>query len=821
MPPEVPEGEDHQASGSQSAPSPNAPAKGPRKMLAWAWDNRLKAGLIAGACLVSVGGVVALWLLSTATAASQHATLDAAMESLDSGAYQEARQMAEALGDGGLSPEDALGAPSFVLGAAAAYEADDAWTTDKEHLYLLAARYLEEARDLGFPPGRKGEGLFLLGRSLYLSGQMAASRPVLREAIAANPRMRTEIHRFLAGAYLEDANPKYTEALEHNVIYLADPTLSVETRHRGLLQRAEILLQLGKTSQCASTLDKIPPDAHNHAEAILTRGRVLIREARALKNAPQADEEDRLKAVEKYQTAIKTLRIAQGRATLDNQASRKGMYLIGVCFLELGDADAALDQFGRTRRRYIKTPEALAADFQIAELSRRQGRNEEALAAYRRALGAVTDVKQYANPWLALDQLRARTLSAYEHYRDTEKFDICLRLTRLLDPIFSRARTVELTAETCQLWGQSLLARASQLPPSEAEPLRREGCAQLRRAGRIWEQLAKLRVTTRHYPDDLWDSAECYREGQGYESAVEVLREYLKSQSQQRHPRALVNLGEALLALGRIDEALVAFNECIEFHPRHPASFRARLAASLAHHEKGDLDQAETLLEENLNGDFLTPDSNEWRDSLFALGQMMHLAGRHEEAAAQLEEAVARYPDSPQTIEAQYLIADSYRRLAKTVEEKLDEDLIEAARLAHSKKVSEFLLAALDRYRQAREALTERQKATELTSTEKSLLRNCDFAIGSILFDLKQYEEAVKAYGSVTSRYQNAPEVLEAYVQIARAYRLLNQPDDARRALQQARVVLDRMETPAEFELTTIYTADEWPNVLDSGGSRE
>jgi len=821
MPPEVPEGEYPQAPGSPSARSPDAPDKGLRKMLAWASENRLKAGLIGGACLLAVGGVAALWVLSTATPASQHATLDAAMKALDSGAYQEARQLAETLSEAALSPEDPLGAPSFVLGAAAAYEADDAWTTDKEHLYLLAARYLEEARDLGFPPGREGEGLFLLGRSLYLSGQMAASRIVLEETLAANPRMRTEIHRLLAAAYLEDANPKFTEALEQNVIYLADPTLSAEARHQGLLQRAEILLQLGKTSQCASTLDQIPPEAHNHAEAILTRGRVLIHEARALKNAPQVGEEDRLKWVEKYQAAIKTLRIAQGRSTLADQASRKAMYLIGVCFLELGDAQAALDQFGRTRRKYIKTPEALAADFQIAELARRQGRDEEALAAYRRALGAITDVKQYANPWFSLDQLRASTLSAYEHYRDAEKFEVCLRFTRLLEPLFSRARTIELAAETCRLWGQSLLARASQLPLSEAEPLRREGRAKLRRAGRIWEQLAKLRVTTRHYPDDLWDSAECYREGQGYESAVEVLREYLKSQSQWRHPLALVNLGEALLALGRIDEALVAFNECIEFHPRHLASFRARLAASLAHQEKGDLDEAETLLEENLNGDFLTPDSNEWRDSLFALGQMMHLAGRYEEAAGHLEEAVARYPNSPQTIEARYLIADSYRRLANTARQKLDEDLIEAARLAHSKQVSKLLLAALDQYRQARDAVTERQKATELTPTETSLLRNCEFAIGSVLFDLEQYEEAVKAYGLVTSRYQNAPEVLEAYVQMARAYRRLNQPDDARRALQQAKTVLDRIKTPTEFELITIYTADEWPDVIDSVGSRQ
>ena len=44
---------------------------------------------------------------------------------------------------------------------------------------------------------------------------------------------------------------------------------------------------------------------------------------------------------------------------------------------------------------------------------------------------------------------------------------------------------------------------------------------------------------------------------------------------------------------------------------------------------------------------------------------------------------------------------------------------------------------------------------------------------GSVLFDLGRYEEAIQAYLAVANRYQDSPEVLGAYVEMARSYRRL------------------------------------------------
>ncbi len=788
--------------------------------LGWAAKNRLQAGLLAGACLISItcAGVAWLTLGAAGNVLGREATLEMALEALDSGAYLRARELAESVRRRKTLPLEGLGGPAFVLGAAACYEADDTWSKEKKNYYLLASRYPEEARDRGFPPERRAEGLFLLGRSLYLSGQIPASRRALRLALEANQRKdrESQIHYLLAEASLNDANPKLDEALRHNSRYLANRKLPADRRNQGLFQRNEILFRMGKTAECLATLAKIPPEAKNKAEAIILQGRVLIREARQLKERPgKTSDENKLAVRRKCQAAIKVLRQAQGYDTLGNRATRKAMYLIGICFLLMDDNRSALEQFSRTRTLFVDTPDTLAADLEEAELLLRSGRNSDALTAYRRVLGVIVDPENFSNRWISLDELRARMLEAYQHCADARQFEMNVRLSRLFYPLFSKVRAMQLTAQALGEWGQDLLSGAELLPPDKADRMRRKGRLQFRRAGRVYARIAKYRITTRHYLDDLWDTADCYFKGQDFHGTARVLEKYLKNETRRRHPQALVTLGEAMLSLNRSDDALSAFRECVEFHPRDAAAYRARLLASRAYVEKGDLDQAENLLRENLDGDALTPASKEWRDSLFALGHLLHVSGRYEQAIRRLEEAVQRYPDAAQTLDARYTIALSYRRGAKAARKKLESDPVEGTRAVLIKQIHESLTAALDQYKQARKMLNERRAEIELNSLQKITLENCYFSIGGTLFELGRYEEAIKAYSTATSRYQKVPEVLEAYVQIANAYRHLDKPLKARSTLEQAKMVLASMKPEAPFEKSTNYTQEQWSDLLN------
>jgi tetratricopeptide (TPR) repeat protein len=369
-------------------------------------------------------------------------------------------------------------------------------------------------------------------------------------------------------------------------------------------------------------------------------------------------------------------------------------------------------------------------------------------------------------------------------------------------------------SEAYERWGDALLARAEEQPAREAEATRRQGRLQLRHAGRVSRRLAELESATRQFTDHLWKSANAYLRGQDFDNAVRGFEKYVENESQRR-PRALVSLGEALLSLGRIDEALAAFGECIEYHGRDAAAFRARLLASRAYVEKGELLQAEALLRANLSEQYQTPASAEWRDSLFALGEVLHVQGRYAEAIRSLEEAVARYPQDPQSLAAQYRIACCHRQGAEDATKQLERELKGTDQVVYSRQIDASRTEALRQYRRVREVLSELGEGRELLPAEEAMLRNCYFAIGDVLYALRQYDAAVEAYRTLTNRYQDRPEVLEAYVRMAWTFRRLNRPLEARTSLEQAKVMLAGMKEDALFQETTNYSRGQWGERLD------
>jgi tetratricopeptide (TPR) repeat protein len=678
---------------------------------------------------------------------------------------------------------------------------------------LLSSRYLAQARDLGIPPDREGEGLFQLGRTLFLSGQIPASRPVFEQALEAAPRHRSDILWLLTEAYLSDANPLYEQALAWNDKYLADRVLRPADRRRGLLQRARILLGLNQKDECLAALEEIPAEAKDQAEALVIKAGVIMATADEELAAEGLTLEQQHEIRKQYDEAIEVLQTAQGRDTLSSQASRKAMFLTAVCLLRKEDFTKALEQFAYTSRSNPETPESLAADFEMGELLRKLGDHQEALSAYSRALAQVNDPNDYSNPWISGNDLQRRTVAAYDFYLEEQAFDSALALTESMHPLLPTPRVTELEAKCRALWGRNLLTTAQALESESLASQQAAGREQLRLAGDAYSRLAKLRIVTESYTDDLWESAQCYMEGHDYIHAVEVLQEYLNNGTRQRHPQALVDLGEAQLNLGRMDGALAAFEECIEFHPRDAAAYRARLVASQAHAEKGELEQAEALLDANLNG-HLAPGSIEWRDSLFTLGRLYHSQGRYEEAIQRLEEAVRRYPDCDQTLQAYYLLAECYRSSAAMLRKQVDSDLVESVKKTNLLRVYDHLTKAGEYYAFVQQALNERQERQQLTEVERKTLRNCYFAVGATWFDLGDYENAIRAYTAASTRYQNSPEALEAYVQIARAYRRTSNPQEARATIRRGEEVLKRLQSQDDFLQATNFNAQQWAELL-------
>lgn len=744
--------------------------------------------------------------------------ITAALAALDRGDDVAAKRLAQLAREQDASEGADAGGIAFVLGAATAMEADSMWGEDQRRYYVLAARQLEDARRIGFTPAREGQGLFLLGKSLCLSREYTASRPILEQALKANPKQASEIHWLLAKAYSSGVTPNLKLAEDNNAQYLATEQLADRQRDEGLLVKGQILFKDGRIDECLTVLKKIKQESASFADAIVLQGQLLMRAADKLKadagDTPSADARRGIQ--QKYTEAIDTLRRAQNRGNSGERVGSQSTYLIGECFLAMNDSRAALDQFRRCQKAYPDSVEGTAAAFQVADLLRRMAQDDEAIAAYRRAVEAIGDPTEFRSPLLSLESMRGRLAAAYQDYVKAGRFDKAIALTDVLFPLFSREQQIEMAAETHKAWAATLEQEADRAADADRREAAKQARAQRRKAGDAFSRLAELRLASRSYPEDVWNSAEAYRAGHDFRGAVRMLEEYLRYELRKRRPRALLNLGEAQLALENFDRALEALNECVAGYPADAAVYRARLLAAKARIEKGDNKESEKLLRENLEDGYLTPKSIDWRDSLYSLGSLLQSQGRDEEAIPRLEEFVERYPESPQLIDARYLIGEAYRRSARIPREKLESDTIETSRIEHNKQMQQLLASATAQYEQVQDLLTRRQEQTELDASEQAILRNCYFARGAAFFDMGRYDDAIRAYSAATNRYQHEPEVLEALMQIAACYRHLGKPEEAHGMLEQAKVMLARIGRDAKFRETTNYTREQWSQVLDN-----
>ena len=121
-------------------------------------------------------------------------------------------------------------------------------------------------------------------------------------------------------------------------------------------------------------------------------------------------------------------------------------------------------------------------------------------------------------------------------------------------------------------------------------------------------------------------------------------------------------------------------------------------------------------------------------------------------------------------------------------------------------------------YEQVQDILTRRRERSQLSPLEQAILRNCYFARGAALYELGRFEEAAAAYAATTNRYHDEPEVLDAFLQLAKCYLQLGKPDESWGVVEQAKAVLQRMPQDTNFEGTTIHTRQEWERVLAWAG---
>lgn len=802
--------------------------------------------LIAGAVVVAglVSGIS--WVLLR-SGEGEEQTLAAAIEAYETGEVTKARDIARTYVDDLHVQQPYQGAAPFLLGMILHDEAKGFLNPkDRETVYRVAVQHLETARERGFPPEYEVRGQYLLGISQMESKQYEKAIQSLTKIYSDYPLHQIDIENALSECYLviQPTTPENLEqALKWSRLYDAHPVLTPDQKAAAQIRLARIQFELGQLDESLETILELPPTSPSYVDGVIVQG--LVARRRYHDHLAAGEDEQ---AQDSLNTAIRMFRKAASNQLVAADSTRKASYLLAVMLRANEQLDEAMQQASRTRKIYYRTPESVAAGLEEAELLRAEDKDEEAVEIYRRVLREATLSGKYENHWVGEVEFRQRVTRAIDAWKSAEKFAPAVEVAQALRPLFPADQAFQIEADVQHAWGDYLEKQADKVPFNQSLDLRAKSRFRFRSAGKVYLDLAEHRFATAEYTNDLWNSASAYLRGQDFSKAVEILAEYQRYETREHQPRALVATARALIALDRAEDALSPINECLEFYPKDPSVYEARVLGGEAYMELGKLAEAKSVLTANLDDGRLEPSSREWQDSLFALGKVLHLEGEMFEAQARvkgaleapesipreafqfleqstesykgaikyLHAAVRRYPDDPRSISARYLIAECHRRSSMLPKKKFRLVNIETQRIKFDKEVKDHLESAIEIYNDLEYELTTKlEMQADLHPVEAKILRNCYFAQGAAMFELARYKDAIEAYSTASNRYQTEAVSLEAFVQIANCYRYMNLSSEARGTVEQAKIVLSRLADGIDYSETTHGSRDDWRNYLD------
>ena len=752
--------------------------------------------------------------------------LQAALRFLDAGKNAQASKLAKELDAIDYRLPGFSGAVKFILGVVAFRRAQACDDGESAARYRNAADYLREAERLALIEARNPEWAFALGVSLHKIGSAEEARELLRDAERAHPPGEMMARLYLADSYRHLRTPEGLKtALAYNTQLVSEDSLDPDLGDRAYLQRAHILLQSAQYAEAEETL------SHLSSARAASQGAKVFRAQMAM---AQGD----------HEAALQDLKPVSESTGLEQTHARQALFLTGVCFEHLGQIENAVAEFERTAQRYENTHEGLVAQLCAAKLLRQLNRNEEAIDAYRRVLQTVERPEDFHNPWLNLGEFRQAIVSAWTDWLEDASYAEAIKLSQLMTPLFAEIQAQRLTAQANQLWAESLEREFQEAPYSRRAALEGPLHRRWHSSGRAFAQLAVLVETTPEYPDVLWTSAEHFRQGHDFETALDQLTAFIQVRPKALLPIALVRRGQVLMDLDRLDEALEHFQQVIERYPTSPAAFAAQYSIGQCHLERDEVELARETWQSVLSMGPLEPSAKEWRSTLLALGRLLYntaclmndlrtepdaakaasgdrqtadeVFARWNEAIDRLGEFLQRYPDDPQVNEARYFLAQALKRRAEQPRQSLATAETDAVRLELRGRIRQLLDRSLAEWERLRSDLRELDEADRLDDFGHQILCDCYFEIAHVYSLLEDYPNAIVHYSIATNTYPKDSRIPLTYVKMAECCDRLGKKDEARSVLKQVNVILRQMpdeplgSLPANANRQTNMNQQEW-----------
>ncbi len=692
----------------------------------------------------------------------------------------------------------------LIQAAVAYYRAKDAGPQAQTELQqaLLALRQSQEA---GFPDRWRAKALGWLTDCYFRLEKHQHTLKALQQLLAVEKDPPAELLLQGAEAALRLYPPR-TPTAEELLARLAKRPLTLEQQYRVRLWRATAQLNRGKALQVLETLKGLPEQGKISAQAALVQGMAW------LQLATQQQEDQQLKA-KRLQQAYAALKQALALDTQGREISITALYHLGRVLSLQGKANKAIATWLHLREQFAEHVAARAASWQLAKTFSRLKQWQEALDMWG-DLAQTAEQLQQPNPFLTPQQARSDALAVHDQLLVQARFRWAVKLVRALEPLIGPQERLLREARTYAQWAEAT-GIDPELEPQQQQRLQRLRQLRYYRAGMAWARLAVQRFDTPHYPDDLWQAAEALLQARRYDLVLRVLAVYHRAvDPNPREVETAVLAATCHLAQQRPDQALKALQKVLHEVSNHPLLFSARLLGAEAHVQLDQWDQAQALLEENLYGGHLTPESVEWQQSLFQLGWLHYVQQQWEPAILRLEEAVSRYPQVPRALRARYQLAQAYYQNARQQRAVIDGLRLASGRETAARKVSLQLQMARDHFQEVISQLHRRSTTKYPDPEEELIYLNSLFALAQIHRDLGHPDEAIATYLELTRVFGSWPAVLEAYVQLADVYRNLRRYREAKAAIAQAQRALKQLPAQAPFRQQTTRARQQWNDYL-------
>lgn len=726
---------------------------------------------------------------------------------------------------------------------------------EQRRLIHEAIPFLLSAERQGFPAGRMAQGYRVLGESLFEVGRYDEAIEPLERAIQEDPSQRRDLLPILAESQLYALAPLAEQALSTIETFLADSTLLPKQRWAGELIHLRILIKLGRWDQVRDAIDrelqvKQGLDLDQETERSVYRDELRLLKSiaevsRAIKrygpygSGDDPETADNQRALQELADAVERMHALQRESTPDLAAQAR--LWTARALLVQGKIEEALAQLMVVRQQRPFGAEAIVGALEEIELLARLGRGSELLQTTRYMMRELGDERGFDASLITFTEFQRRLIGAIEQLRLQGQYQSAIDAARSLPPVVDLVEALTQEGIGFREWADATLAAGTDLSGQVARTASLQSHTRYRAAGDAFARAAELQFNTPEYLSTQWSAIEAYQLGRHFERSLRLLQPYLRYETRGRLPRGLVAYGRALLAEDDPETAIAALTTCIVEHPRDPLRYDARLLAALAYAEKGDLENAKRLLQDNLQDGELTPQSPAWRDSLLTLGELLYQRGYRnhleaqrspqseqlqrlranqpilEEAIRRLDEAVERYWPIPRAAAAAYLAAKTRVMSAQLpqIESELPE-ILDAARRALRNQADQKLTVALDGFVRLRRHLARQEEDQRLPENEQFILRNCLLSEADVLRDMNRLEDASSAYRTVELRYMNEPPALEAIMGRVACAKQLGRDREADLLIRQAQVVLQRIpnEMDEQFAITTRYDRTGWEDYL-------